>query len=248
MSISVKLEAFEGPLDVLLHLIDKNKVNIYDIPIATITGQYIDYINNMDHKSLDNMSEFLVLASELIGIKSKMLLPKDDKDTETEDPRNELVERLLEHKMFKYLSNVLRDRGSDATQTFYKEATIPSEVIDYKEEINPADLTSDISIMDIQKTFLSIMKKQEEKIDPIRSKFGDIEQEKINMSDKIDYILDYASIHKKFTFTDLLTEGISKQELIVTFLGILELTKTGQVVIKQNKLFDDFTVIRGRQL
>src|SRR5690554_1776930 len=106
MSISVKLEAFEGPLDLLLHLIDKNKINIYDIPIIEITEQYLGYIHQMEYKDLDSISEFLVLASTLISIKSKMLLPKDESEEEEEDPRTELVERLLEYKMFKYISFV----------------------------------------------------------------------------------------------------------------------------------------------
>src|SRR5699024_8707815 len=110
MSISVKLEAFEGPLDLLLHLIDKNKVNIYDIPIIEITKQYLDYIQEMETKDLDSISDFLVMASTLINIKSKMLLPKDEELESEEDPRTELVERLLEYKMFKYISSILKDK------------------------------------------------------------------------------------------------------------------------------------------
>lgn len=244
MSISVKLEVFEGPLDLLLHLIDKNKVNIYDIPIIEITEQYIDYINDMKYKDLGSMSEFLVMASELLRIKSKMLLPKDEDDEDDEDPRYELVERLLEYKMFKYISNVLKDKEVNASKTIFKESTVPKEVYEFKEEVDPAQLTDGLSVMDIHKTFLSIMKKQKEKIDPIRSKFGDIEQEKVNMADKLNFIVNYTYDHKKYTFTDLLTDNISKQELIVTFLGVLELIKRGQVVIKQNKLFDDFIITR----
>ncbi len=244
MSISVKLEVFEGPLDLLLHLIDKNKVNIYDIPINEITEQYIEYIRNVDYSDLDSMSEFLVLASELISIKSKMLLPKDEEDELDEDPRHELVERLLEYKMFKYISDLLKDKEFDASKTIYKESTIPEEVNDYKEEIDPSEVLGDITLSNIQKVFSSLLKKQEEKIDPIRSKFGEIKQEKISVEDKLKEIIKYASNHKKFLFTDLLSEHISKPELIVVFLGILELTKSGQVVIKQSKLFDDFIIRR----
>ncbi len=244
MSISVKLEVFEGPLDLLLHLIDKNKVNIYDIPINEITEQYIEYIRNVEYSDLDSMSEFLVLASELISIKSKMLLPKDEEDELDEDPRHELVERLLEYKMFKYISDLLKDKEFDASKTIYKESTIPEEVNDYKEEIDPSEVLGDITLSNIQKVFSSLLKKQEEKIDPIRSKFGEIKQEKISVEDKLKEIIKYASNHKKFLFTDLLSEHISKPELIVVFLGILELTKSGQVVIKQSKLFDDFIIRR----
>lgn len=244
MSISVKLEAFEGPLDLLLHLIDKNKINIYDIPIIEITEQYLDYIRNSEYMNLDSMSEFLVMASELISIKSKMLLPKDEDDEDCEDPRYELVERLLEFKMFKYISDILKGKEEDASKAIYKESSLPDEVSEYKEEIDPAEVIGDITLANIQNIFLSIMKKQESKMHPIHSKFGEIKQEKINVSDKINDIKRYAYNHKVFKFTDLLSDRITKQELIVTFLGILELTKTGQVVIKQNRLFDDFVITR----
>lgn len=108
-AIDVKLNVFEGPLDLLLHLIEKNKVNIYDIPIVTITEQYLEYVNNMEEEDLDVMSEFLVMAATLIKIKSKMLLPKDEEDPEDEeDPREELVRRLLEYKMYKYAAGERR--------------------------------------------------------------------------------------------------------------------------------------------
>lgn len=243
MSLSVKLEVFEGPLDLLLHLIDKNKVDIYDIPIIEITRQYLEYINNMEYKDLDSMSKFLVMASELINIKSKMLLPKDQ-DADEEDPRYELVERLLEYKMIKYASDILKNREQDASKTLYKDETIPDEVKEYEEEIDPSQVLADISLIDIHKIFLSIIKKQEDKIDPIRSKFGEIQRDKISVSDKIADIKKYASIHREFSFTELLSGQVSKSELIVTFLGVLELTKNGQVIIRQSILFDDFIITR----
>jgi segregation and condensation protein A len=103
MAIPVKLEVFEGPLDLLLHLIEKNKIDIYDIPIALITEQYMDYLKEMEKQDLDNMSEFLVMAATLLKIKSRMLLPQEETDEEEpEDPRQELVERLLEYKKYRY--------------------------------------------------------------------------------------------------------------------------------------------------
>jgi len=112
MALEVKLEVFEGPLDLLLHLIDKNKVNIYDIPIVLITDQYIEYIDNMEKSDLNLVSEFLVMAAMLLDIKSKMLLPKDPDVAEDDnsDPRQDLVEKLLEYKMYKYMSYELKDR------------------------------------------------------------------------------------------------------------------------------------------
>ena len=119
MGISVKLQAFEGPLDLLLHLIDKNKIDIYDIPIVEITNQYMEYIQAMDRADLNVMSEFLVMAATLLDIKCKMLLPKEvNEEGEEEDPRQELVEQLLQYKMYKYMSYELRDRQVDGEKLF----------------------------------------------------------------------------------------------------------------------------------
>lgn len=118
-AIDVKLNVFEGPLDLLLHLIEKNKVNIYDIPIVTITEQYLEYVNNMEEEDLDVMSEFLVMAATLIKIKSRMLLPKDEETEEDEeDPREELVRRLLEYKIYKYAAGELKDLELEGNKAF----------------------------------------------------------------------------------------------------------------------------------
>mgnify|MGYP000850267900 CR=1 FL=1 len=242
MSISIKLEAFEGPLDLLLHLIDKNKVNIYDIPIVEITNQYMEYINSMDDKDLDMMSEFLVMAATLLNIKSKMLLPKDETKDEEEDPRQELVERLLEYKMFKYISEELKDKELDAAKVFFKEPTIPEEIEGYKEEVDIDSLLADLTLAKLHKIFESVVKKQTDKIDPIRSKFGKIEREEINLTAKLMSIQAYGLQHKKFSFRKLLETQPTKMEVIVTFLGVLELMKIGQVMIEQDNLFDDITI------
>jgi len=243
MSISVKLEAFEGPLDLLLHLIEKNKINIYDIPIALITEQYLEYIHLMQNNNMDIMSEFLVMAATLINIKSRMLLPKNEsKDEPEEDPRQELVERLLEYKMFKYLSMDLKNREQDAAKILYKPPTIPKEIADYKEEVDTASLLSDLTLAKLHKIFESVMKRQEDKIDPIRSKFGRIEKEEINLSDKIREIQQYGLKNKTFSFRKLLNSQPGKMEIIVTFLGVLELIKVGQISVTQYKLFDDIMI------
>jgi len=243
MGISVKLEAFEGPLDLLLHLIDKNKVNIYDIPIVEITEQYMDYIRQMEHKNLDIMSEFLVMAATLINIKSKMLLPKEEsEELEVIDPRQELVDRLLEYKMFKYISAQLKDKELDASRMTYKMSTIPSEILDYKEDIDIDTLLSDLTLSRLHTIFESIVKKQSDKIDPIHSKFGRIEREEINLSNKINQIQEYGLLHKTFGFRLLLEAQSSKMEVIVTFLCILELMKIGRIEIAQENLFDDILI------
>lgn len=242
MGIPVKLEVFEGPLDLLLHLIEKNKVNIYDIPIALITDQYLEYIEAMESRDMEIMSEFLVMAATLVQIKSRMLLPKEALEEEEEDPRKELVERLLEYKMYKYISYELRDKQVDAAKIIYKKPTIPREVADYREEVDLDSLLSDLTLNRLQMVFHSVMKRQVDKIDPIRSHFGRIEKEEVNQEEKFSYVLAYAKEHKKFSFRALLEKQCSKMELIVTFLCILELMKMGKLNIFQEAIFDDIMI------
>ena len=173
MAISVKLEAFEGPLDLLLHLIEKNKIDIYDIPIVEITAQYLDYIRQMQREDMNVMSEFLVMAATLIDIKCKMLLPKEvNEDGEEEDPRAELVQKLLEYKMYKYMSFELRDRQVDAARNMYREQRLPKEVEAYRQPIDYEELIGDMNLNKLHEIFKSIVKKQEDKIDPVRSQYG----------------------------------------------------------------------------
>ncbi|MGN0506688.1 MAG: segregation and condensation protein A [Lachnospiraceae bacterium] len=243
MEILVKLEAFEGPLDLLLHLIDKNKINIYDIPIALITDQYMEYINAMQEQNLDVMSEFLVMAATLLRIKSKMLLPVEVTEEEEEvDPRQELVERLLEYKMYKYASIELRDRQLDADKIVFKKSTLPPEVADYKEEIRLDELLSDLTLSKLNDIFRSVMKKQVEKIDPVRSKFGKIEKEDVNLPKKMRFVQEYGLAHKRFSFRKLLETQHDKMELVVTFLCILELMKMGRIRTTQEEIFDDIQI------
>ena len=182
-AIDVKLNVFEGPLDLLLHLIEKNKVNIYDIPIVTITEQYLDYVNHMEEEDLDVMSEFLVMAATLIRIKSKMLLPKvTEDDEEEEDPRDELVRRLLEYKMYKYAASELKDLELDGAKAFYKKESIPAEVKNFKPAVDTVLISEyDINLERLNEIFKSVMRKQVEKVDPIRSKFKNIEREEISL-------------------------------------------------------------------
>ena len=243
MAIPVKLEVFEGPLDLLLHLIEKNKIDIYDIPIALITEQYMDYLKAMEKQDLDNMSEFLVMAATLLKIKSRMLLPQEEtEEEEQEDPRQELVERLLEYKMYKYMSLELRDRHTDADKMMFKKSTLPPEVANFKEEINLEELIGDLTLSKLNDIFQSVMKKQVDKIDPVRSKFGKIEKEEVNLSKKMRYVQEYGLANKKFSFRKLLEEQNDKMDLIVTFLCVLELMKMGRVQIIQEEIFDDILI------
>lgn len=243
MGITVKLQVFEGPLDLLLHLLDKNKVNIYDIPIVEITAQYLEYIAEMKRNDLNVMSEFLVMAATLIDIKSRMLLPiEESEDEEVEDPRTELVQQLLEYKMYKCMAYELRDRQMDAQKVLFKEPTIPAEVAEYEQPIDMEALVSDLTLAKLNDIFKSVMKKQVEKIDPVRSKFGKIEKEEVSLADKMAYLENYCLTHSHFSFRNLLEAQSSKMEIIVTFLAILELMKMGKIFITQDKTFDDIRI------
>ncbi|MBQ8592582.1 MAG: segregation/condensation protein A [Lachnospiraceae bacterium] len=243
MAISVKLQVFEGPLDLLLHLIDKNKIDIYDIPIVEITEQYLDYIKQMQTEDMNIMSEFLVMAATLLDIKCKMLLPAEvNEEGEEEDPRAELVQKLLEYKMYKYMSFELKDRQVDAGRNLYKEQTLPPEVEQYRQPIDYEELVGDMNLSKLHEIFKSVIKKQEDKIDPIRSQYGKIEKDEVNMDAKVLYVEDYIKIHKKFSFRQLLEKQNSKMEVIVTFLVILELMKVGKINIEQEDIFDDIMI------
>lgn len=243
MAIPVKLEAFEGPLDLLLHLIEKNKIDIYDIPIVEITEQYLSYIKQMQTQDMNVMSEFLVMAATLIDIKCRMLLPKEvNEEGEEEDPRAELVQKLLEYKMYKYMSYELRDRQVDAARNFYREQHLPKEVAAYRQPVNYDELMQDVNLGKLHEIFKSIVRRQEDKIDPIRSQYGDITKDEIDMDAKALYVEAYAREHKSFSFRKLLEKQQSRAELIVTFLIILELMKTGKITISQEELFDDILI------
>lgn len=243
MSIDVKLQVFEGPLDLLLHLIEKNQVNIYDIPIVTITEQYLEYLGEMQRQDLDVMSEFLVMAATLINIKAKMLLPKEEEEEEEEeDPRAELVRRLLEYKMYKYAATELKDMEMDAAGSIYRSPAIPKEVAEYREEIDPVELCDGLTLNRLNEIFQMVMKKQVEKIDPIRSKFGTIEREEISIEERMDTIRDQVKGLKGISFRTLLEIQASKINVIVTFMAILELMKVGAITVRQDGLFDDIMI------
>ena len=243
MGIPVKLEVFEGPLDLLLHLIDKNKIDIYDIPIVEITNQYMEYIRAMQEKDLNIMSEFLLMAATLLDIKCRMLLPKEvDEDGEEEDPRQELVEQLLQYKMYKYMSYELKDRQLDGERLMFKPPTIPDEVQSYVEPVDLDKLLKDVTISKLNEIFQDVMKRKAEKMDPVRSNFGKIEKEEVTLPEKLSYVEEYARGHQKFSFRQLLTKQASKMQVIVTFLAILELMKVGTIRIAQERTFDDIEI------
>ena len=242
MSLSVKLEAFEGPLDLLLHLIDKNKVNIYDIPIVQITQQYLEYVEAMDRTDLNLVSDFLVMAATLLDIKSRILLPVEESDEEAEDPRQELVNRLLEYKMYKFISGELREMEMEAAQSMYRESSVPKEVAEYEPPVDMQELLNGLTLAKLNEIFQSVMRRQTDKIDPIRSKFGKIEREKFRVSDKIRHILSFSSANSKYSFKNLLENQATKTEVVVTFLAVLELMKMGRIHLTQEHIHDDIII------
>ncbi len=243
MAIPVKLEVFEGPLDLLLHLIDKNKVDIYDIPIVEITEQYLEYIRQMETEDMNVMSEFLVMAATLIDIKCKMLLPKEvNEEGEEQDPRAELVEKLLEYKMCKYMSYELRDRMVDAERNLYKRPTLPPEVAQYRQPVDYEELIGDMTMQRLHEIFKQMMKRQNDKIDPVRSTYSRIEKDEIDLELKTSYVEAYVRSHKTFSFRKLLEKQHSRMEVIVTFLVVLEMIKTGRIGISQDDIFADIII------
>ena len=243
MAIPVKLQIFEGPLDLLLHLIEKNKVDIYDIPIVEITAQYLDYIKAMETEDMNVMSEFLVLSPSLLENKCRMLLPREvDEEGEEIDPRAELVQKLLEYKMYKYMSYELKDRQVDAARTLFREKNLPKEVADYRPPVDLKALLGDADLAKLQSLFKMVMKRQEDKIDPVRSSFGNIEKDEVDMDAKTTYVEGFIRLHKTFSFRQLLEKQKSKMEIIVTFLVILEMMKMGKISIVQENTFDDIMI------
>lgn len=251
MGIPVKLPAFEGPLDLLLHLIESNKIDIYDIPIVTITDQYMEYIRAMEKKDLNVMSEFLVMAATLLEIKAKMLLPAEvDEEGEEIDPRADLVERLLEYKLYKCMAEQLKGRQGEAERSLYREADIPKEVSAYTAPVELDELLGDLTLVRLNEVFQAILRRTEDKIDPIRSKFGEIEKEEVSLEDKMVYVEEELLRHPHTSFRGILKASgkHGKMQVIVTFLAILELMKVGKLNVKQDDTFGEIYIEAGDAL
>ena len=244
MGIPVKLQVFEGPLDLLLHLIDNNNIDINDIPIVEITNQYMEYIRAMEKEDLNIMSEFLLMAATLLDIKCRMLLPKEvNEEGEEEDPRQELVEQLLEYKMYKYMSYELRDRQVEGEQAMYRSPAVPGEVLAYEEPVDLDQLLDGITLARLNKVFREVMRRQTDKIDPVRSKFGKIEKEEVTLPDKLMYVTEYARKHGRFGFRVLLERQYSRIQVVVTFLAVLQLMKEGAILIEQEQPFEEIMIL-----
>ena len=242
---------FDGPLDLLLHLIEKDRIDIYDIPIADITAQYLNYLELMKEEDLDTMSDFLLMAATLLDIKARMLLPQEgsDEDEEEEsDPREELVQRLLLYKRFRYMAEELEKQEDEASRYIYKEADLPSEVLDYTPPIDMDSLLSEVDMQKLRSIFLEVMRRKEYRRDTRRESFGIIKRDRIPVKSRISSLISYARSRKSFSFRSLLSSASGKEEVVVTFLAVLELMKVGAVKVRQDETGGDMEVVCGEHI
>lgn len=240
MSIEFKLEHFEGPLDLLLHLIEKAEVDIYDIPISEIAQQYLEYLELMQEMDLEVASEFLVMAATLVEIKSKMLLPKqkkEDNPAQEIDPREELVQKLIEYKRYKEFTLLLKGKFEIYEKVFYKS---PEPIEDY---ISDFTAITGVSADLLAKTLNSILQKNS--TSP-KKKTREIHREVFTIEDKIKEISKLLVTKSVFYFEELFHANSDKYEVIVTFLAILELVKRRSITVLQNMNFDRILVKRKK--
>jgi segregation and condensation protein A len=236
-TLRFKLPVFEGPLDLLLHLIKKNKIDIYDIPIVEITKQYLDYLELMKELNLEIAGEFLVMAATLIYIKSKMLLPPDETQEEEkpEDPRAELVQRLLEYQAFKEASLKLREREEIWRNIFRRT---PPKITDLDHE--PDLLPFEVSLFDLISAFKNLLSKTPEEV-------IEITRETLTVSDRINYIMDRIKGRNGIRFEDLFEDNQTRLTLIITFLALLELMRLGLIKAYQERAFGTIWLINPQQ-
>lgn len=223
----VKLEAFEGPLDLLLYLIKKDQIDIYDIPIAHITHQYLEYVQLLESLNIEVAGDFLVMAATLIYIKSKMLLPPEPKaegeEDLNEDPRIELVEQLLEYQKFKSAANMLYEKA-EVEAACYPRGTLDTD------KNNPEVTATVVDLLRVFKDILDRMKVVKEM---------EIQREEMSMSEKLKQIRRLLTERKEINVREVFEMAQSKRELILTFLALLELVKDAQIMLVQQVLFGD---------
>lgn len=244
MEINFKLEAFEGPMELLLHLIAKNKMNIYDIPIAELTDQYLECIDMLDITSMESMSEFIVMASTLLEIKSRMLLPKPETEEEEEqDPREALINRLIEYKRFKDMADELNCRQKNAGYSYYK-APDKSLLDKIRKDIPKSldDILYGADMEMLRAAFEDVLRRQEIKTDKVRAGFKSVTREIFTIEDKKKHIANLLALNAQITFKSIFRKKASKNEIVVTFLAMLELIKIKEIFIKQDGLFDEIFI------
>jgi segregation and condensation protein A len=242
-SYSIKLPAFEGPLDLLLHLIKENKIDIYDIPIAIITHQYLEYIEIMKELNLDIAGEFLVMAATLIHIKSRMLLPVEEAaPEEQEDPRFELVQRLIEYQAFKEASLALRERETEWSKIFWRE-TVSKDA--FAGDATGPETEGGLDLFDL--SLFDLLTAFKKMLDKAPAEVVTINRETLTVKDRIAYISERIESVDAIRFEDLF-EGIqTKARLIVTFVALLELLRLGLARAYQEKDFGSIWIINPQR-
>ncbi len=233
----VRIEIFEGPLDLLLYLIKKDEIDIYDISIERITKQYLRYIQTFKLLNIDLASEFIVMAANLMYMKSRALLPRSEQppeeDSDEDDPRWELIRQLIEYKKFKDAANVLAQKARKQEDVF---ANAPEKAESAKPETAPL---AEISIFDLIRAFQGVLKRFEEAHD-----LGDIIDDSFTVSDKMDMLLKSLSPGQSMPFKSLFASASTKSEVIVTFLALLELMKLNQFVVWQDQILGEIEIER----
>ncbi|MDR4948455.1 segregation/condensation protein A [Neobacillus cucumis] len=243
MPYQVKIDAFEGPLDLLLHLINRLEIDIYDIPVAEITEQYLLYIQTMNELQLDVASEFLVMAATLLAIKSKMLLPKheevlDEEESEMayeDDPRDELVERLIEYRKYKEAAHDLKNLEEERGLMYTKP---PSDLSDFTKESTPVETELNVSLYDMLAAFQKLLRRKKLQR-PMATK---IARQEISIERRMTEILtELHQLKGRKNFNDLFPSP-AKEHIVVTFLAILELIKRKAIDVEQKENFGDIFV------
>ncbi len=220
MSYSVSLPHFEGPLDLLLHLIRRDKINIYDIPISHITREYLAYIEIMKNLQLEIAGEFFVMAATLMRIKSHMLLPRPPLEEEDEDPRSELVYNLLEYKKFKEAANQLSAREDSRRKLFTRpEPDVP--------DMKVGEETLNVNMFDLLDAYREVMESLKDEVT------YNINRRIFTINEKMEHIRKNISEKSELLFTELFQGEVGKQEIVVTFIAILELIRVGEIIARQ---------------
>lgn len=230
MNYRIKLQNFEGPLDLLLFFITRDKINIYDIPIHTITEEFLQYIQLMKDLKIEVAGEFILMASMLMRIKAKMLLPSHTKDDEpVEDPRTDLVQQLLEYKRFKEAAGDINQLNE--IHSFRYDKGMQIEVSHQQENLD--EVLHQVSLFDLLVIFNDIISRL-----PKEEKY-ELFQEQFHVTDEADSIREKLANVNKISFLNLFKEKISKLKVVVTFMAVLELIKNREIILKQKSLFSD---------
>ncbi len=234
MSYKIKLEVFEGPLDLLLYLIKKDELNIYDIPITRITEQYLEYLALIEELDLDVAGEFIVMAATLMHIKSKTLLPPDPDGIETDelDPRAELVKRLLEYKAFKEAAERFKAMEFERSKLFTRIGVEP--------EVDESDLSLvDVSLFELLNAFAKVLRGLPKDIS------HEVIKDEFTVAEKVHHIFNLLAKRAKVLFSELFKSARNKTEVITTFLALLELVRLHEVLIRQDAHFEDIEISRN---